>query len=145
MKPKQSSESWQDILVETLTRHLDFLDQIRTYSRRIAKIIEEDSTKDINVEIENRRKVISISMTFQQKMLGFISENKNEIAKNENGIREIIELWERDVKIILDKVKSLDLKTMELLENRKLKTTKEIATVFNSKNRLKGYDLSNVK
>jgi hypothetical protein len=121
------------------------LDEVHTYSRIINRLVKLNQDKEISHEIENRKRLISISMTFQKKTLGYISENKIEIFKNEDDIKDIIKLWEKDLKRILSNVKSLDIETMKLLESNKNQTTKEIATVFSSKNKLQGYDLSNVK
>ena len=121
------------------------MDEIHNYSKKINAAIKIKQDKEISREIENRKRLISISMTFQKKILGYIGENKREIFKNEDDIKNIISLWEKDIKRILSNVKSLDIETLNLLENKKDRTTKEIATVFDSKNKLQGYDLSNVK
>ena len=141
----ENSASWNETLLQTLVRHLAFLDEILNYSFKINNFVKNNKDGDFSLEIENRRRLISISMIFQKKTLLFIKENKTEIVKNENEIKDIILLWEADTKKTLKAVKSLDLDTMELLEQSKAETTKEIATVFNSSNKLKGYDLSSVK
>lgn len=141
----EESASWKDSLLETLVRHLAFLDEIFNYSFKINNFLKEKKEGDLALEIENRRRLISISMIFQKKIHLFIKENKREISKNEDEIKDIILLWEKDTKKTLKTVKSIDLNSMALLEQNKAETTKEIATVFNSHNKLKGYDLSSVK
>jgi hypothetical protein len=128
-----------------LTRHLLFLDDIHRYSLNINKLVKNDQENDLKDLLENRRRLIAIATTFNNKIQAFMEDNKKLISENNTDIKTITILWEQDSKRIINEVKELDQETMRLLEQKKLKTTKEIANVFGAKTKLQGYDLTDLK
>jgi formyltetrahydrofolate hydrolase len=97
----------------------------------------------VNFEADNREKVISILGKFQSEIEDMLATLKADEITQE--IVEIIKAWQVDVNSWAAEVDAIDAKSFEVLEAQKLETTKEIATIFTSRQQFKGYNLNNTK
>lgn len=133
----------QEKIIELIMRHVDIMDLIEISSNRI---FEASSIKNIdrtNQELDNRNRMMSsISMiqdTIEKNISSISVENIDPI------FIEIVQAWAWDQNVWSDRILKIDQNILGLLEQEKESTTEEIATLFQNKQKIGGYNLNTIK
>jgi predicted GTPase len=124
-------------------RHTALLDSSLKMTHNMFVATSRGDINLVNFEADNRERVINILEKFQTEIENMLATLKAEEVSQE--IVEIIKAWQVDVNNWATEVDAIDAKSFEVLEAQKLETTKEIATIFTSRQQFKGYNLNNTK
>ena len=126
-----------------LMRHTSLLDSSLKMTHQIFQATSRGDINLVNFEADNRERVISILQKFQTEIEDMLATLKaDEVTQD---IVEIIKAWQVDLNNWATEVDAIDAKSFEVLEAQKLETTKEIGTIFTSRQQFKGYNLNNTK
>lgn len=126
-----------------LMRHTSLLDSSLNMTHNIFQATSRGDINLVNFEADNRERVISILTKFQTEIEDMLATLKaDEVTQD---IVEIIKAWQVDVNCWASEMDAIDAKSFEVLEVQKLETTKEIGTIFKSRQQFKGYNLNNTK
>ncbi len=132
------NEIYKDIMA-----HLDLIDAVDRESKLILRAARLGDLDQVDVTIENRDRLIKILESTQGKI-----EQKTHLLENHELNEEsigILKSWLNDLNLWVEKNLSIDAEIVALLEQEKDETTKQISTVFKSRQQHKGYNLNNVK
>lgn len=103
---------------------------------------EGDSDKTYNI-IENRQRAIGIISSTQadiERMLNLLtSDNVN------NELINYIKEWSNDIGLWEQKVLKVDQTILEILENMKEETAKELSSIFTNRQMVSGYNHTSLK
>ncbi len=126
-----------------LMRHTALLDSSLKMTHAMFQATTRGDINLVNFEAENRERVIKILEKFQTEIECMLATLKaDEVTQD---IVDIIKAWQIDLNNWATEVDAIDVKSFEVLEVQKLETTKEIATIFTSRQQFKGYNLNNTK
>lgn len=126
-----------------LMRHTALLDSSLKMTHEMFQATCRGDINLVNFEADNRERVMKILEKFQSEIENMLATLKpDEITQD---IVEIIKAWQVDVNNWAIELDAIDVKSSEVLEAQKLETTKEIATIFTSRQQFKGYNLNNTK
>ena len=132
-----------EILFGKIQEHLSLLDLSVQSSERIKHFAKNENIDGVVNETENRERLVNII----GKIQGEVEEKINQL--DGNGITtdeiQILKSWFLDLNNWSEKMLILDQETVEYLDQQKESTTKEIATIFRSKEIFKGYNHLNKK
>lgn len=126
-----------------LMRHTALLDSGLKITHSIYLAAARADINLVNFEADNRERIVNVLEKFQTEIEDMVSTLKADEVSPE--IVEILKAWQSDLYNWSCEVQAIDLKTSDLLEGQKHETTKEIATIFTSRQQFKGYNLSNTK
>ncbi len=128
---------------QILMRHLDLLDSIKRETYTILFSVEEFLIESIPMHSENRNRMTNILQKFQQEVY--------DCHKQSSGFREnpilldIFKTWNLDVAYSIKQIEEVDEEISKLLQIEKNKASEEIAKNHMNKEKISGYNLSNVK
>ncbi|ATH06469.1 hypothetical protein BIY24_00480 [Halobacteriovorax marinus] len=126
-----------------LMRHTALLDSGLKLTHAMYLATSRGDINLVNFEADNRERVINVLEKFQSEIEDMTATLKADEVTPE--LVEILKAWQNDLRNWSSEVQAIDNKSSELLEAQKLETTKEIATVFTSRQQFKGYNLSSTK
>ncbi|WP_372651972.1 hypothetical protein [Halobacteriovorax sp.] len=126
-----------------LMRHTALLDSGLKITHNIYVATSRGDINLVNFEADNRERIVNVLEKFQTEVEDMVSTLKADEVTPE--IVEILKAWQSDLHNWSCEVQAIDLKSSELLENQKMETTKEIATIFTSRQQFKGYNLNSTK
>lgn len=130
-------------LFQHMMIHLDLLDlaQRCTVSMlRSAKLGDVDS---VNFLSENRERVIDAISQKQQEIESYT--HLIEVKQLNPQMMGILKAWGQDLNQWIQRIQVLDSEIVEELEREKVETSKQIGTIFKTKEVFKGYNLNNTK
>lgn len=128
-----------------LMTHLNLQDALITISNEIF-----ESTANLNDErasalTHNRDRLIHILEEIQNQINTLLNSACGDNGNDNQYILNLAKAWADDLCKTLETIHAIDNELITLLEERKSKTTNEIASIFQSKQKFKGYNLNNVK
>ncbi len=126
-----------------LMRHTALLDSGLKITHSIYLATSRGDINLVNFEADNRERIVNVLEKFQTEVEEMVATLKADEVTPE--IVEILKAWQSDLYNWSCEVQAIDLKSSELLEDQKLETTKEIATIFTSRQQFKGYNLNSTK
>ena len=126
-----------------LMRHTSLLDSGLKVTHNIYSAASRSDINLVNFESDNRERIVNVLEKFQTEVEEMISTLKADEVSPE--IVAILKAWQSDLYNWSCEVQAIDVKTTQLLESQKMETTKEIATIFTSRQQFKGYNLTNTK
>ncbi|PIK14446.1 hypothetical protein [Halobacteriovorax sp. JY17] len=126
-----------------LMRHTALLDSGLKITHSIYLATSRGDINLVNFEADNRERIVNVLEKFQTEVEEMVATLKADEVTPE--IIEILKAWQGDLYNWSCEVQAIDLKSSELLEDQKLETTKEIATIFTSRQQFKGYNLNSTK
>lgn len=126
-----------------LMRHTALLDSSLKMTHEMYIATTRGDINLVNFEADNRERVINILEKFQSEIENMVATLKPEEITQE--IISILRAWQSDLSSWAQEVEAIDVKSFEILEAQKLETTKEIGTIFKSRQQFKGYNLNNTK
>ncbi len=131
-----------EFIEQLIMRHTAIMDQVLSATIHIVECTQKESIKEIENSTQNRERLINQLAELQGKIETLI---ENLIAKEMNQTNiSIIKAWLEDLSIWSITIQKIDQYLIDSLNHKKNKTSKEIATLFESKSKLKGYNLNNV-
>lgn len=126
-----------------LMRHTALLDSTLKITHNMFVATSRGDINLVNFEADNRERLIKVLEKFQGEIDSMLETLKaDEVTQD---IVEIIKAWQFDINNWVAEIEAIDNKSSELLEAQKLETTKEIATIFTTRQQFKGYNLSSTK
>ena len=126
-----------------LMRHTALLDSGLKITHNIYLATSRADINLVNFEADNRERIVNVLEKFQSEVEEMVGTLKADEVTPE--IVEILKSWQSDLYNWSCEVEAIDLRTAELLEDQKHETTKEIATIFTSRQQFKGYNLNSTK
>lgn len=126
-----------------IMRHTALLDSGLKITHNIYLATSRGDISLVNFEADNRERIVKVLEKFQTEIEDMVSTLKPEEITPD--IIEILKAWQSDLNNWSAEVQAIDLKSSEILEAQKLETTKEIATIFTSRQQFKGYNLNSTK
>jgi hypothetical protein len=129
-----------NILLESIQEHLCMLDLALTSSEKIVAYAAKEKLDSVVSETENRERLVNVISKIQATVEDQI--NQLNVASMDNADIMILKSWFQDLSIWSEKMIACDKQTVELLAQQKEETTKEIASLFKSKELFKGYNHS---
>ncbi|MDD0854631.1 hypothetical protein HBN50_16075 [Halobacteriovorax sp. GB3] len=130
-------------LTSLLMRHIDLMDASIRSTNKLLTAASKGDISSIEEESDNRERLIKVIDRFQK----FIEEEIQQLAGSQidaTGI-DILKTWAYEVHKWVDKTERLDQEISEQLESLREETSKEISTIFKSRQQFKGYNLNNLK
>jgi hypothetical protein len=132
-----------EILFGKIQEHLTLLDHLVQVSEKIRDHARNQKLDEVVSETENRERLVSIVAKIQGEVEDKINQlDGNGITSNEI---QILKSWFQDLNDWSEKILICDQEAVEYLDQQKENTTKEIATIFRSKEIFKGYNHLNKK
>ena len=120
--------------------HLSLLDLALQTSSKIKFFASNSEVEQVLIETENRERLVNVITQIQGSIENKIS------ALGPQDLQEdtlpILKSWFMDLANWSEKMVELDRENVELLNQKKEDTTKEIATIFRNKELFKGYNQS---
>jgi hypothetical protein len=130
-------------IMENIQAHLALLDLALQSSTRIKFYAQTEDLDNVANETDNRERIINIVSQVQHKIEKQIDLLTAEDLFDDSLI--ILKSWFQDLALWSDRMTATDAETIEILAAQKEETTKEIVTIFKTKESFKGYNLSNKK
>ncbi|EQC44857.1 hypothetical protein M899_0105 [Bacteriovorax sp. BSW11_IV] len=132
-----------DKLAQLIMRHIDLIDGANRLTNSILNAAKKGDVDTLVNDSDNRDRLISVLDRFQK----FVEEEIGNIKSNEvsKELVDILKTWSYEVSAWASKTDEIDQQTLQLLEAQKEETTKEIATIFKSRQQFSGYNLNNLK
>jgi hypothetical protein len=128
-----------EILI-SIQAHLSMLELALHSSAKIKFFASVEDVDQVIEETDNRERIVNIIGQLQSQI-----ENKIScLAPHDlhGDTIAILKSWFNDLSIWSEKMIALDQETVELLNQQKEDSTKEIATIFKNKEMFKGYNQS---
>jgi hypothetical protein len=129
-----------NVLLESIQEHLCMLDLALASSEKIVAYAAKEDLDSVVSETDNRERLVNIIGKIQATVEDQI--NQLNVASLDNADIMILKAWFQDLSIWSEKMIACDRQTVELLAQQKEETTKEIASLFKSKELFKGYNHS---
>ncbi|OUR93031.1 hypothetical protein A9Q84_21240 [Halobacteriovorax marinus] len=126
-----------------LMRHTALLDSTLKITHNMFVATSRGDINLVNFEADNRERLIKVLDKFQGEVDNMLGTLKADEITQE--IVEVMKAWQFDINSWINEIDAIDNKSSELLEAQKLETTKEIATIFTSRQQFKGYNLNCTK
>lgn len=126
-----------------IIRHTDLMDMCSTCSSRMLEAAMAGNVELADQESLNRERLVNIISKVQTSIENEI--NKTHVTEGSNYLVSLVKAWSNDIEIWLQKVGKLDQEIVSALEEEKQKTTQEISSTFQNKEKIKGYNLNSVK
>ena len=126
-----------------ILRHTDLMDMCTTCSKNMLRAALAGKVDEADQESVNRDRLVNIISEVQTSI-----ENEIKATTLENDAEYLVSLvkaWSNDIELWLHSVGKLDQEILSALEDEKQKTTQEISSTFQNKEKIKGYNLSTVK
>lgn len=132
-----------DKLAQMIMRHLDLVDGANRLTNRIHVAAKAGDVDTLVSDSDNRDRLLSVLDRFQK----FIEEEIGLIKTDEitKDLIDILKTWSYEVSSWASKTDEIDQETVVFLEGKKEETTKEIASLFRSRQQFGGYNLNNLK
>lgn len=130
-------------LSQLIMKHRELMDMGTVCTNRILKASGEGRVDQADRESENRERLVNVIGNVQSAI-----EKEIQAMPLEGDSVELVNLvkaWNNDIEHWLEKISCLDREIIESLQNEKTKTTKEIASAYQNREKFKGYNLNNVK
>jgi uncharacterized protein YdcH (DUF465 family) len=123
--------------------HLMLLNKALGLTQEIAQKTSQGNLDEVIQLSDNRERLVQLIF----HMFTQIDRELNLISSEDLNPRLIqdLKLWQEQMNLLVDSINALDEQIINRLENDKTQSTAEIAQLFNTRENLKGYDLSNVK
>jgi hypothetical protein len=128
-----------EILI-SIQAHLSMLELALHSSAKIKFFAAVEDIDQVSEETENRERIVNIIGQLQSQI-----ENKISCLGPhdlQGDTIAILKSWFNDLSIWSEKMIAFDQETVELLNQQKENSTKEIATIFKNKEMFKGYNQS---
>lgn len=127
-------------ILESMQAHLSLLELALNTSAKIKFFASISDVDQVISETENRERLVNVIGQLQ----GIIETKISSLGPQDlqGDTISILKSWFNDLSIWSDKMIELDRETVELLNQQKEDTTKEIATIFKNKEMFKGYNHS---
>ncbi len=118
--------------------HLSLLDMALNTSDKIKFFASTEDVDQVITETENRERLLNVITQIQSTVETKISSLGPQDLEEDTLM--ILKTWFADLATWSEKMIELDRETVELLNQQKDDTTKEIATIFKNKEMFKGYN-----
>jgi hypothetical protein len=129
-------------ITDMIIKHLELLDESDKLTGLTLVSIKEEDIDEIEATSDNRERLFSIISKVQEIIETKINTLPNDLITSD--FVEIVKCWGSDLDQWILRTQEADFNIIELLESFKQSTTKEIASLFKTKERFKGYNLNNV-
>jgi hypothetical protein len=126
-----------------IIRHTDLMDMCTTCSVKMLKAAQAGKVDEADQESINRERLVNIISKVQTTIEDEIKAVS--LGEGANYLVSLVKAWSNDIELWLQTVGKLDQEILSALEDEKLKTTQEISSTFQNKEKIKGYNLSTVK
>lgn len=131
-----------DILLHMMV-HIDLLDLVERCSKSMLRAASEGNLDEVGFLSENRERVIAAVTKKQQEIESFT--HLLEVRQLTPTLMGIIKSWGQDLDTWVSRIQELDDQIVDELEREKIETSKQIGTLFKTKEQFKGYNLNNTK
>ncbi len=118
------------------------MDQINGITTRIQEAADGGNVDKVISESENKQRAINNLAQIQTKIEAILA---SWTAPFTQEVLSVLRCWADDFSNMTERWNQQDAVTAVILEGAREQTTREIAAVFKSKERHKGYSLANVK
>lgn len=132
-----------DQLHYSLMYHLSLLEKVEMLSQRILQQATKEDIDLILLEINNRDRLVNVLARIQVKIEEQI--NQSSIQSPVKGINELLECWKVDLASKIAKIDEIDQQIDQFLHNQKKQLQKDIANVYDVKEKFKGYNLNETR
>lgn len=119
------------------------MDSVLILSMKIFEAAEQENESRLTLESNNRERLINIIDQIQSKTEIMIKALPSSSLGQE--FIDVLILWSQEVANWVEDVDQIDQKILDKLYTLKESTTKEIATIFKSRQQFKGYNLNSVR
>ena len=131
--------------MDKIRKLIDLHEQLLVEALKLSQILlkqsEARNVEVVAVACEQREKLISLIEEVQDKI-----ELKLRTLKYINRpMKEDLDNWQKNLKLVLEEITYYDQHIVALLNNEKDKTMQEIAEIFSSKEKFRGYNLKDVR
>ena len=131
-----------DKILTKIMSHLDYLQLCQNLSWNVSMMSFEDIDK-INMELDNRERLISIVAKLQLEIETLINElSGSELSPNNV---QIIKSWNSDTHTLVSNIMDIDDKINQSLESQKKVVGTELKNTFENVEKFKGYNLQSVR
>lgn len=130
-------------LFQHMMVHLDLLDLAQRCSQSMLRAAQNGDVKNVNFLSENRERVIQAITKKQQEVESFT--HLIEVKQLSPQIMGILKAWGHDLARWVQEVQAIDEEIVQALEREKSETSKQIGTIFKTKEQFKGYNLNSTK
>lgn len=133
-------------IIASLMRHTDLMDKIKTQTKVIYHDSFGDDFKIITSGIENRDRMVKAATELQAKIVKDVIDYKKSVSKlNVDQMDQLINIWSADIQKIISTLGRMDEEITNVLKFQKEKTVKQIAELYQEKDKVKRYNLSTVR
>ncbi|MBT3234973.1 MAG: hypothetical protein HN353_03385 [Bdellovibrionales bacterium] len=133
----------QEKIIYSIQKHLNYMDSVLILSMKIFEAAEQENESRLTLESNNRERLINIIDQIQSKTEIMIKALPSSSLGQE--FIDVLILWSQEVANWVEDVDQIDQKILDKLYTLKESTTKEIATIFKSRQQFKGYNLNSVR
>lgn len=132
----------QGKLESLIMSHIDSMDKMLLITTQILKAAEKGNVNAVSDLTINRQRLLNIISDHQLKIEAIV---KSLTAEDAFELKDIINSWNKDVRLRTTQIIEIDTEISSFLEKAKESTTKEIASVYKAKQSFKGYNLNDLK
>jgi translation initiation factor 2B subunit (eIF-2B alpha/beta/delta family) len=126
-----------------IIRHTDLMDMCSTCSKRMLSAAQEGNVDLADQESFNRERLVNIISKVQSAIEAEIKAVS--LGEGAEYLVSMVKAWNNDLELWLESIGKLDQEILTALDEVKSKTTQEISSTFQNKEKIKGYNLSSVK
>ncbi len=126
-----------------IIRHTDLMDMCSTCSKNMLKHAQAGNVDQADQESVNRERLVNIIGKVQSTIEAEIKAYS--LAEQADYLVTLVKAWSNDIELWLQSIGKLDQEILSALEDEKQKTTQEISSTFQNKEKIKGYNLNSVK
>ena len=125
-----------ELLYQDIMRHLELAEVVHKFSLYMLNSVKNDPATSIDQTADNRERVVNLLRDVQSQI-----EGQLENLKNDEAIY-VVRAWHNDFVNLLQKTQNIDDALLELLEDQKVETRKEIGAVFTNHQKISAYNHS---
>ncbi len=123
--------------------HCELLDRCLALSQQILACAKAEDVELVGITTETRNSLVAllgeIQTKIERQISGFLAEDLT------TSNIETLKCWVNDVAIWSERIAVCDGEILDLLDQQKEDTTKEIASLFKNKEKFRGYNLNTTK
>lgn len=131
------------LIFEKIMQHLDFLECLLSATHGLEAATRKNKIDLIEQITDNRDRLINIIKALQSGIEDDIANADKRIFTTD--VIEILKSWSNEVNNLVQVVDQKDREISLLLENLKSETSKEIGSIYKSRNSIRNYQSSIVK
>lgn len=135
-----------DKIIQSIMRYTVLMDKIKDQAKTTYRDSLGDKIECVVLGIENRDRMIASATKLQGEIVALVAEYSKTVNSDKTDqIDQIIEIWSADVRKFISTLSRIDEEITSVLTFQKDRTSKQINSLYQEKDRVRRFNLSSVR